>query len=224
MKKKSTFKWLFLFIILTTFYSDFNKTNFVECFKLKQIEINGVKNADANLINLRLEYFKDQNILFLKQEEIANAIISLDFIDKVGIKKIYPDKIKLQIEEYKIIAVINDDSKKYVLGENGNIIKKYKNNFDTLPIVYGQNTSGYFPEFYKFLKETNFKTEEVEYFKFLETNRWDVYLKNGKLIKLPEDKDKMRQSIKKFISINKDDKFNKFKIFDFRVKNQLIIK
>ena len=224
MKKKSIFVWLFLFITLTTFYFDFNKTSFVESFKLKQIEINGVKNADINLINLRLEYFKDQNVFFLKQEEIANAIINLDFINKVGIKKIYPNKIKLQIEEYKIIAIIIDDLKKYVLGEAGNIIKKYTNNFDALPIVYGQNTSSHFPEFYRFLKEINFKTEEVEQFKFFETNRWDVFLKSGKLIKLPEDKDKMRKSIKKFISINKDDEFSKFKIFDFRVKNQLIIK
>ena len=224
MKKKSIFVWLFLFITLTTFYFDFNKTSFVESFKLKQIEINGIKNADINLINLRLEYFKDQNVFFLKQEEIANAIINLDFINKVGIKKIYPNKIKLQIEEYKIIAIIIDDLKKYVLGEDGNIIKKYTNNFDALPIVYGQNTSSHFPEFYRFLKEINFKTEEVEHFKFFETNRWDVFLKSGKLIKLPEDKDKMRKSIKKFISMNKDDEFDKFKIFDFRVKNQLIIK
>ena len=98
MKKKSIFVWLFLFITLTTFYFDFNKTSFVESFKLKQIEINGVKNADINSINLRLEYFKDQNVFFLKQEEIANAIIDLDFINKVSIKKIYPNKIKLQIE------------------------------------------------------------------------------------------------------------------------------
>ena len=82
MKKKSIFVWLFLFITLTTFYFDFNKTSFVESFKLKQIEINGVKNADINSINLRLEYFKDQNVFFLKQEEIANAIIDLDFINK----------------------------------------------------------------------------------------------------------------------------------------------
>ena len=166
MKKKSIIVWLFLFITLTTFYFDFNKTSFVESFKLKQIEINGVKNADINLINLRLEYFKDQNVFFLKQEEIANAIINLDFINKVGIKKIYPNKIKLQIEEYKIIAIIIDDLKKYVLGEDGNIIKKYTNNFDALPIVYGQNTSSHFPEFYRFLKEINFKTEDVEHFKY----------------------------------------------------------
>ena len=106
MKKKSIFVWLFLFITLTTFYFDFNKTSFVESFKLKQIEINGVKNADINSINLRLEYFKDQNVFFLKQEEIANAIIDLDFINKVGIKKIYPNKIKLQIPSSKKLNVI----------------------------------------------------------------------------------------------------------------------
>ena len=58
MKKKSIFVWLFLFIILTTFYFDFNKTSFVEIFKVKKIELYGTENVEESLINLKLKQLK----------------------------------------------------------------------------------------------------------------------------------------------------------------------
>ena len=52
MKRKNIFFWLFLLVILTTFYFDFNKTRLAETFKIKEIYIKGVENADINLLNL----------------------------------------------------------------------------------------------------------------------------------------------------------------------------
>ncbi len=82
----------------------------------------------------------------------------------------------------------------------------------------------FFPQFYKYLKETNFDINKIEFFKYFDTKRWDIFLKSGRLIKLPSNENDTKQSILKFMSISKDKKFDKFKIFDFRVKNQLIIK
>ncbi len=224
MKKKNIFFWFFLFIILTTFYFDFNKTKIAETFKIKKIEITGIKNVDRNLLNLKLEKFKYNNFFLINRNQIASSIIDIDFINKVFIKKIYPDKIEIKIKEHKIIGIIIENRNKYILREDGIIIKKYDNRFETLPIIYGKEVKNYFPQFYKFLKEINFNVNEIESFKYFDTKRWDILLKNNKLIKLPSNKKEIKKSIIKFISINKDKKFDKFKIFDFRVKNQLIIK
>ena len=97
MRKNNIFFWSFLFIVLTTFYFDFNKTKILGVFKIKKINVYGIKNANVNLINLRLEQFKNQNIFFLDQNKIALSIVNLDFIDNIRIKKIYPDKINIQI-------------------------------------------------------------------------------------------------------------------------------
>ena len=54
---------------------------------------------------------------------------------------------------------------------------------------------------------------------------YDLQLaKNEKLIKLPSDNNMMSESLKKFLSMYQKEKFKRFKVFDFRVKNQLIIK
>ena len=224
MKKKNIFFWFFLFILLTTFYLDFNKTKLAETFKIKKIEIQGVENADINLLNLRLERFKYNNFFLINRHQIASSIIDIDFINKVLIKKIYPDKVQIKIKEHKIIGIIINNKKKYILSEEGIIIKKYDKKFESLPVIYGKEIQIFFPKFYESLKETNFDINKIEFFKYFDTNRWDIFLKSGILIKLPSNENDTKQSITKFISISKDKKFDKFKIFDFRVKNQLIIK
>ena len=224
MKKKNIFFWFFLFIILTTFYYDINKTRLAETFKIKKIDILGVENADINLLNLRLERFKYNNFFLIKRNEIASSIIDIDFIDKVLIKKIYPDKVEVKINEHKIVGIILKNKNKYVLSKDGIIVKKYNNKFKTLPKVYGKDVQNYIPQFYEFLKETDFDINEIKSLKHFDTKRWDIVLKTGRIIKLPSNKKEVKKSINKFITISKDKKFDQFKIFDFRVKNQLIIK
>ena len=224
MKKKNIFFWFFLFIILTTFYYDINKTRLAETFKIKKIDILGVENADINLLNLRLQRFKYNNFFLIKRNEIASSIIDIDFIDKVLIKKIYPDKVEVKINEHKIVGIILKNKNKYVLSKDGIIVKKYNNKFKTLPKVYGKDVQNYIPQFYEFLKETDFDINEIKSLKHFDTKRWDIVLKTGRLIKLPSNKKEVKKSINKFIAISKDKKFDQFKIFDFRVKNQLIIK
>ena len=223
MTRKKIFLLLFLFIFLTTFYFDLNKTSLMKTFKLKEIEIVGINNSDINLINLELEKFLNKNIFLLNKDKVASTIINLDFINKIRIKKIYPNKLKIQLEEHKIIAIVEEQNNNYILSLNGKIIKNFNEKFTYLPLVYGKNTQRHLPKFYKLLKKNNFKINDIEYFKFFETKRWDIYLKNGVLIKFPNDNEEIKKSIAKFMSINSDDKFNKFKIFDFRVKNQLIL-
>ena len=224
MKKKNIFFWFFLFIILTTFYYDFNKTILAETFKIKEIEIQGVENADINLLNNRLEKFKYNNFFLINRNEIASTIIDIDFVDKVFIKKIYPDKVQIKINEHKIISIILENKNKYILSSEGIVIKKYDKKFETLPNVYGKDVQNYISQFYKFLKETDFDINEIKSLKYFDTKRWDIILKSGRLIKLPSNKKEIKKSINKFIIISKDKKFDKVKIFDFRVKNQLIIK
>ena len=85
--KKNFFLWLFLFLILTTFYYDLNKTSLAETFKIKNIEIIGAENADSDLINLKVEKLKGQNIFFLNQDKLASSMIDIDFVNSVEIKK-----------------------------------------------------------------------------------------------------------------------------------------
>jgi len=76
--------------------------------------------------------------------------------------------------------------------------------------------------FYPFLEAVGFEIELIKYFNYFDIKRWDIILKDGKLIKLPYTN--YEKSLKKFLSIYETENFKKFKVFDFRVNGQLIIK
>ena len=90
-----------------------------------------------------------------------------------------------------------------------------------LLFVKGEGARKKFHKFYEILETTNFKIELIHELNHFDVNRWDIVLKNGKVVKLPTDR--FERSIEKFISIYDKDNFSNFKIFDFRINGQLIL-
>ena len=147
--KKKFFLWLLLFIFLTTFYFDLSKTNVSKFFTVKNFVIKNTENTNIDLVYTKLEKFKNNNSFLISNDEIASIITDLDFVKDIGIKKIYPDKIEININEHQIVAVISNKENKYILSKEGHIIKNYNDKFNSLPLIYGKNTENYFPYFFQ---------------------------------------------------------------------------
>ena len=224
-RKKSFFLWLFLLIILTTYNFD-SKENLVNSFfKIKKIEIEGIQNLHRKEIEKKFNSFKEKNIIFTNQKQFRKLIDNLKLVKEIKVKKIYPDKIKITIKEFKIIGIFVDEKnqEEYILTDHGKIINNYnKKQFSDLPLVFGENADKFFFTFYPSLEVTGFEIELIKYFNYFDIKRWDIILKDGKLIKLPSTN--YEKSLKKFLSIYKTENFKKFRVFDFRVNGQLIIK
>ena len=89
-----------------------------------------------------------------------------------------------------------------------------------MPIVFGEKKS--FIIFYNDLRNINFPTNEIKIFYLFESKRWDIVTNKDKLIKLPVKN--YQQSLKNFMDIKNKTNFNQYKTFDYRIKNQLILK
>ena len=224
-RKKSFFLWLFLLIVLTTYNFD-SKENLVSSFfKIKKIEIEGIQNSDRKEIEEKFNPLKEKNIIFTNQKQFRKLIDNLELVKEIKVKKIYPDKIKITIKEFKIIGIFVDEKnqEEYILTDHGKIINNYnKKQFNDLPLVFGKNADKIFFTFYPSLEAAGFEIELIKYFNYFDIKRWDIILKDGKLIKLPSTN--YEKSLKKFLSIYETENFKKFRVFDFRVNGQLIIK
>jgi len=223
--KKNFFLWVLLFIFLTTYSFDFSKNIKNLPFSIKNIEIYGVKNSDKNKIQKKLDQFKGRSIVLIDRRRLRDTIKDFEFVKELKVKKIYPDTIKVTVtESFPIAVFIDEDKKKYVLTDSGEIIKNNDGaeRFNALPSVYGKDAEKNFYIFYRRLKSTDFRMKLIEQFNYFGINRWDIILKNDKTIKLPNKN--YENSIKKFLSIYDKENFKNFKIFDFRIKGQLILK
>mgnify|MGYP001292682188 CR=1 FL=1 len=218
MKKKVVIATALL-ILLTTI--TFPKKNLITHFNLKEIKVENNLFIQEKEIKILLSQIYNKNIFFLKNKEIEIALLQNTFIDSFKIKKIYPNKIKIIIFEKKPIAILINKKKKNYISEKIELIEfKEIPIFKDLPYVFGNIEE--FKLFYINLKKTNFPLNEIKKYILFESNRWDLEIKNKKIIKLPSKN--YNESIINFLDLKKYENFSTYKVFDYRIKNQVIIK
>ena len=209
-----------LFILFSTFISQ-NKFT-INKFEIKEIEIeNNEILEDQELIKI-FSFLYNKNIIFLNSYKLKKNIDQNSFIEKIEIKKIFPDKLVIKVFEKKPIAILIDKyQKKYYLGKKNDLIEyRYILKFDNLPIVEGELKS--FKKLFNNLIKTNFPTEEVLSYRLFKLDRWNIEMIDKKILKLPTKN--YTESLINFINIKDKTNFEKYKIFDYRLNNQLVLK
>ncbi len=211
---------LLLLLLLSTY-------NIQENFKLNsKFYINNIT-VENNLvisekkIRQKLSFIYKRNLFFLRENEIRNKLNEIDFIDSYEIKKIYPNKIKIKVFEKKPIAILqNKREKKYFTSKGSLVSFIYLDEFKSLPLVFGDEKS--FKTLNDELEKINFPYKEIKTFYLFETGRWDLLTIKNQTIKLPISDYNI--SLKNFLDLKDQASFEKYKIFDYRIKDQLILK
>jgi len=142
------------------------------------------------------------------------------FIESFSIKKIYPNTLKLIIVEKKPIAILNNKKKKFYISDKGHLISFINiKRYNDLPTVFGNGRNFY--SLYQDLQNIKFPLEMIKSFYFFESGRWDLIMNDDKVIKLPITN--YLSSLKNFMLSKSNNNFNNYKIFDYRIKDQLIL-
>tara|TARA_Y100000768_G_scaffold388104_1_gene382194 strand:- start:1739 stop:2398 length:660 start_codon:yes stop_codon:yes gene_type:complete len=209
-----------LLILFSTFISQ-NKIT-INKFKIQEIKIENNKILrDQELINV-FSYLYNKNIIFLNSSVLKKKIDQKSFIEKLEIKKIFPNKLLIKVFEKEPIAILIDKyQKKFYLGKNIDLIEYRKiSKYDSLPIVKGESKS--FKILFNDLIKINFPTQQIQSYRHFKVNRWDIEMSDKKVLKLPAKN--YTKSLINFMSIKDKTNFEKYKIFDYRLNNQLILK
>ena len=211
---------IFFFFIFTTYNSKEQKKSFSIIFPIKEIIIENT--LAVNLIKLKseLDFLRKTSLFFLKEEKIVEVMDRHEFISNVQLKKKYPSTLKILVFEKIPIATEIKDKKRYYVTKNGEKVNYTRiENYEDLPTIFGNHKN--FSSFFNDLEESNFKINEIKAFYYFDIGRWDIVLKNKKTIKLPEKN--YQNILLKVNSILDDTSFSKYEIFDYRIKDQLIL-
>ena len=161
------------------------------------------------------------NLFILDEKKIKKVVNNNDFIDYLEFKKIFPYKLQIIVHEKETIAILNYKRDKYYLTRNGEKLKFFKNQtLEELPNIFGKEKN--FLEIYSILTKINFPISKIKSFYYFDIGRWDILLENKVVIKLPAKN--FNDSLKNFMDLEKKINFEKYSIFDYRIKNQLILK
>jgi cell division protein FtsQ len=190
-------------------------------FNIEEIKIeNNFILKDIEIKN-NLNFLYDKNLFFLKTSSIEEVLKNLSFIESFEVKKIYPNKLKIKIFEKKPIAILQYKKKKFYISDNIDLINFINlDNYKDLPIVFGNKES--FEVLFENLRKINFPLNSIKKYYLYNSIRWDIETRKGKIIKLPNKN--YDKSLENYMSLRNDNNFDKYKLFDYRINNQLILK
>ena len=190
-------------------------------FNLKKIQIKNNSILNEKDIKELLIPLYEKNLIFLSYSEIEKALMQNSFIESFNIKKKYPQSLKIEIFEKQPVAILFNKKEKFYLSDKSELIKFIEDpKFKDLPYVIGERKK--FKILYETLKKLDFPLNSVKKYILYNSNRWDIEIENNQIIKLPEVN--YNDSLKNYLSLANKNEFKKYKIFDFRINNQLILK
>ena len=190
-------------------------------FGVKKIEIKNVYLIDKKEIIKKLNQINNKNILFIKKKEIEEPLKSIDFLEKVEVKKIYPDTIIINVFETKPIGILFKNNTKYVLDSSSNLVlfkKKMLNDF--FPSIFGEGAEKEFVNFFNLLKDNQFPWKEIKNYYYFQIGRWDLQLFSNQTIKLPPNK--TADAIQNAIELLNRKDFDNYNIIDLRISGKIV--
>ena len=226
MKKLYKIILLLTILIFLTTYSPkkvtfFNKNNNF-FFKIQNIEItNNNKINKTDIIN-KLNHIYNKNILFISNNDISEPLKTVNYLEKIEVKKKYPDTIVIKIYETKPVGILFKNNTKYIIDTASNLItfndNLVNNNF---PNIFGKDAERDFINFFEQLKNNKFPRKEVKNYYYFQVDRWDVKLTNNQIIKFPSKKRK--EAIQQSVKLLNHEDFENYKVIDLRIHGKIVV-
>jgi len=214
-----------VFIFLSTYNpNEFNSTTEKKnsFFEIKNIEIINTFLVKESEIKKKLSKIYNKNILLIKRNDIEEPLKEIDFLEKIEVKKKYPNTVIVKVYETKPVAILFKNKTKYLLDSSSNLISFKENmNFNELPGVFGKEAEYNFLYFLQQLKNNNFPKKQVKNFYYFQVGRWDLQLVSNQIIKLPYNK--TGDAIIKSVELLDRKDFKSYNIIDLRVHGKIIV-
>ena len=191
-------------------------------FKIQKIKIINNLLIDESTIIEKLTEIYEKNILFIERNDIERPLKSIEFLEKIEVKKKYPNTIIIKVYETKPIAILFKNNHKYLLDSSSNLITFSENMLiDNFPSVFGEGAEQDFINFYNQLENNNFPKQRVKNFYYFQIGRWDLELLNNQIIKFPTSK--ISEAIQQSVELLARKDFGDYNIIDLRIHGKIVV-
>ena len=210
--------YLFLFAILAS-VNNFKYIN-LQLFKIDLINISGLNDTENSNLYEKITDYKKKNIFFIDNLEISKNINSNNLVEKFWVFKEYPSTININLIKTNFLGITKFNNIDYLIGSNGKLIKKRKDQIIDLPFIFGSIDANDFLILKEILDKSNFELSNIESFYYFKSNRWDIKTKKGLIIRLPSEINvNLLNTVNQIIE---DENFKNINTLDFRQTNQII--
>ena len=215
---KLKFLVLASFFCLTTF--NISNSNFGNSlFKIENIFFNKTTYFEEQIKSQILDYLNNESLLFVSKKKISNIIDKSNWVNHLEIKREFPNNIKINIQEFFPIGYYYKNNQLYLINSKF-LISKFTQEIDLKNIIrFNEDLDlDQIKVLYNILIPRNEMFLNIYQINYFKNNRWDIILKDKKIIKLGDyDLNEQLNKLNYFLN---DQKVH---TIDLRIKNRITI-
>lgn len=156
-------------------------------FAVDDILVEGREYTDPHVLLAIVNIQKGDPLFAFNPRQAQELISQISWVDDVQIERRWPGTIYIGLAERQPLALWQSDKRLKLLDQKGKVIVTSDlQRFAGLVLVMGKNAPAAAPELIGNLKAEEHIYSRVETAKWIGARRWDMKLKNGIEIKLPE--------------------------------------
>ena len=159
---------------------------------------------------------------------ISKNTFNIFVYEKINRKNLYNENLKVD-EQFnfqdlnnlsKFLARINNNGKIFLIGSNGKLIQN-DFSYSNLPFIFGNPDINDFLNFKRIIDESKISYDEIKNLYFFSSKRWDLELRNNKIIKL--SRNYSQETLKLTSEFLYDNDFRDITVIDASIINQIIL-
>ena len=222
MIKTKRYIFLALLIFLTTFNPELplQKLGF---FITKKVNVSGSKNTELEKLKKQFNFLVNTSILSIDQKKMNEVVSQNEWIHYLNINKKFPSTVNVMVVEHEPLFFWKKGNNNLIITKEFTLIEKFNsNNFSNQTQIKGNFDIEDLKRLYKALNNNNFDLVNITSFEFINSERWDLFLKGNKKIMLGRyDYNQQINNLNKVLIQFKDEKFT---YIDLRLKNKIFVK
>ena len=156
-------------------------------FSIKDIVIEGQKQTDVDIISALLNVEAGDSIFLVDPKSTKESLERISWVKDAHIERRFPDTIYIKINERVPVALWQNKGKLRLIDQDGvTIADSDLEQFSNLIVVVGKDAPKKLKELMRYIIDEPKLENTVEAASLVSNRRWDLLLKNGVTVRLPE--------------------------------------
>jgi len=153
---------------------------------LSEVTVKGQRMTRDNDIYAQLQLEVRHSIWLLDTEAARERVETLPWVLKASLKRVFPDRLHIDIQERVPLAAWNDGRRTVLLDGTGRVLGPASpDQFSTLPAIFGADAALHVNKILEIVERMPLLRGKVGLYEWIANRRWTLHLKSGRQILLP---------------------------------------
>jgi cell division protein FtsQ len=194
-------------------------------FSVQDVDIEGRENADLGTLRAVVNIGRGDSIFEFDPKEARDMMQRVSWVKEARVERRLPHTIHIEIVERKPLALWQNKKKLRLIDSEGvTLADSGLDKFQDLPIVVGEDAPAHAAEILTLLAAEPVVQARTEAVSRIGARRWDLTLKNGLTVRLPENDPGF--ALSRLAKAQEEDRLldKDLKVIDLREPDRIIVR